>query len=621
MAEPKFTPYQTVEGDRWDRIAKKAYRDETKFYNLINDNPGVAAGLTLPPGITIYVRIETDPVTGEDLPPWKTQAPPDTGETEEIDPSIPIVTNPTALGFYPGYPAVEGNKIKFAINKSDKFPYSVEKEGGSIVAESSLYDFTIGFPVFTSDITDGGRYRVKVGPLVSGYITVIGEVPAMFVQAPKFVPVGSVLNIQYSINKTGDYPVLVTRQTGSEVIQAHSIPHTNGAIVTIVVPAPDRYTIEVAGLTATVDAFVTTEVTDAPDWLNYVALSYSASTRACSIWVGASEDVEVKLERTDNQAIEGITWLSLPWSSSNYVSGTTDYAASPYTEVFRFNPIQDNTGGVAPGVSHRLRIRQEANPSEVFVLVFTAPVSNQLEPVQFEIDLPDLAACKRGPFIYGGTIDAHDTYISFFFDAEEVYVFKWRIRRVSDSVIVVAGVQNMTKPDGSPFFPVGNNPRVNFDKLAPDDYAFEMEGASCDSSSYVQIVNFTIEDETPPEVITGDVTPKVAMHGLPQHMNIVITGESEDWYLTDISTAESTPPTNYNNYVQVNSHYMMLGTGKLTSYHYESNDPCRIIKSRVRSDLTTLDGWDGTDWTNNHGAGFSRNTSVAFTIIVFNELE
>ena len=69
------TQYRTIEGDRWDLIAYKAYGDATKFVGLLEANKPLAISQTLPAGLKINIPILEDENSGsvqsELLPPWK----------------------------------------------------------------------------------------------------------------------------------------------------------------------------------------------------------------------------------------------------------------------------------------------------------------------------------------------------------------------------------------------------------------------------------------------------------------------------------------------------------------------------------------------------------------------
>jgi phage tail protein X len=67
-----FTTYTTVEGDRWDTVAFKAYGDATKYSGIVQANPFVPKGVVLPSGVTLYIPlVERPSVDTSKLPPWK----------------------------------------------------------------------------------------------------------------------------------------------------------------------------------------------------------------------------------------------------------------------------------------------------------------------------------------------------------------------------------------------------------------------------------------------------------------------------------------------------------------------------------------------------------------------
>lgn len=68
----KFTEYTTVEGDRWDLIAYRAYGDPGRVDGIIRSNPGLAVNGLLPAGITLQIPVIPEETANETiLPPWK----------------------------------------------------------------------------------------------------------------------------------------------------------------------------------------------------------------------------------------------------------------------------------------------------------------------------------------------------------------------------------------------------------------------------------------------------------------------------------------------------------------------------------------------------------------------
>lgn len=64
--------YVTSDGDRWDLIAWRFYRDVSQMTALIAVNTHVPITETLDAGITLRIPvIETAEASLEDLPPWK----------------------------------------------------------------------------------------------------------------------------------------------------------------------------------------------------------------------------------------------------------------------------------------------------------------------------------------------------------------------------------------------------------------------------------------------------------------------------------------------------------------------------------------------------------------------
>lgn len=67
-----FTEYRTVDGDRWDTIAQKAYGDASKGNVVVAANPYVKADAVLAGGLRLLIPVEQDePKRTSNLPPWK----------------------------------------------------------------------------------------------------------------------------------------------------------------------------------------------------------------------------------------------------------------------------------------------------------------------------------------------------------------------------------------------------------------------------------------------------------------------------------------------------------------------------------------------------------------------
>jgi len=72
-----YITHRTIEGERWDILALRYYRDVSRQSVLISANRTLLAGLCvparLPAGLTLRVPLIEAPVANTDdrLPPWK----------------------------------------------------------------------------------------------------------------------------------------------------------------------------------------------------------------------------------------------------------------------------------------------------------------------------------------------------------------------------------------------------------------------------------------------------------------------------------------------------------------------------------------------------------------------
>lgn len=68
-----FLTHTTTEGDRWDNIAWRYYRDVTRIPDLVDANPTAPIRETLPSGLVLLIPIidAADAAPSQDLPPWK----------------------------------------------------------------------------------------------------------------------------------------------------------------------------------------------------------------------------------------------------------------------------------------------------------------------------------------------------------------------------------------------------------------------------------------------------------------------------------------------------------------------------------------------------------------------
>lgn len=67
-----FITHITKDGERWDTVAWRYYRNVTKMSLLIESNPSVPISDVLPSGLILLVPvIELSETSLEELPPWK----------------------------------------------------------------------------------------------------------------------------------------------------------------------------------------------------------------------------------------------------------------------------------------------------------------------------------------------------------------------------------------------------------------------------------------------------------------------------------------------------------------------------------------------------------------------
>lgn len=62
----------TVQGDRWDLLAWRYYRDPLAYERIIDANPGVPIAPVLPGALRLVIPVlTTTDILTTDLPPWK----------------------------------------------------------------------------------------------------------------------------------------------------------------------------------------------------------------------------------------------------------------------------------------------------------------------------------------------------------------------------------------------------------------------------------------------------------------------------------------------------------------------------------------------------------------------
>ncbi|MBS1186680.1 MAG: hypothetical protein H6R04_698 [Burkholderiaceae bacterium] len=68
-----YIEHITTEGDRWDLLAWRYYRDVAQIQKLIEANPTAPISETLPSGLTLLIPVieQAETQSIEELPPWK----------------------------------------------------------------------------------------------------------------------------------------------------------------------------------------------------------------------------------------------------------------------------------------------------------------------------------------------------------------------------------------------------------------------------------------------------------------------------------------------------------------------------------------------------------------------
>lgn len=67
-----YLEHITTEGERWDLLAWRYYRDPMGYERIMAANPGVSRDPVLTGGVRLLIPVIEAPDTlTEDLPPWK----------------------------------------------------------------------------------------------------------------------------------------------------------------------------------------------------------------------------------------------------------------------------------------------------------------------------------------------------------------------------------------------------------------------------------------------------------------------------------------------------------------------------------------------------------------------
>jgi hypothetical protein len=433
------------------------------------------------------------------------------------------------------------------------------------------------------------------------------------------VQVGTKWIISITINKTGVFPFRLVNTTNGEVrIDILNFNFVEFTTYNYELSNPGNYQVKIAGITGSAVAASVVESTTKPSWLTDISVSWDPNLHTCSFWPNTVGNVDTELLVTDASGVpvNGLSWLDVPWNQNTWIDGTKEYR-NGYTEVFRANPTSLGVGGITGGNTYTLKLRRTETPNDVFVFNWTAPITSISPAAVIALtappEVPSVGACKYGPFVASIT-RVRNNRLDILFDAEDVEVFEWQI--LSGSSVIYSGTQSMVL-DGHALFDPSNRPYVTFPTLIPGTYSFRIRGFSC--SSDWSSKPFTIVDSSGPSgppVVTGPITPKVEMSGLKKHINVLKSGSSENWTLTDIADDEP-PATGFEYLYQIGSQIVRQST-LLTGYKWETDRPCRILKTKIKIGVSgTWEYYD--DGTAAKVDLFSHNCLFAIQVITFNE--
>jgi hypothetical protein len=179
-------------------------------------------------------------------------------------------------------------------------------------------------------------------------------------------------------------------------------------------------------------------------------------------------------------------------------------------------------------------------------------------------------------------------------------------------------LQNNNIVRSGSFKPEHDHPKLNFSKLNPGNYILVFSGKSCTGKSQLAFEIQKGRDRNQMRTDNAASGIKVLTSGLPEHMDIVITGTAGNRIINDYANAPLEAGHDF--MYMVNAHIFRQKT-PLRNYVYQSEAPIRIVKSKIRSDIPNLSYWQDQEAGSARKAPaatvFSHNTSVAYYTAVF----
>ncbi|GHB64258.1 hypothetical protein [Persicitalea jodogahamensis] len=215
---------------------------------------------------------------------------------------------------------------------------------------------------------------------------------------------------------------------------------------------------------------------------------------------------------------------------------------------------------------------------------------------------PTLQPCKAGPEIRTITSVTEQSLV-LVFHGEEVHGMDFEILKNG-------AVQRAGKLE-----PKSNTLTLGYESLSGGTYSLRLIGNTCLGSSEPR--EFTIEkfsgQVNPPKIPVPDpgradqtVQPVLLSKSHPYILDVTITGTSENWLISDVSTFQLRE--GYEFLYLVNNDIVRTSQN-LTNYHYAGNTPVRIQKHPIKKGAESLARWD---MNAQPGSWFDKDASYAF---------
>lgn len=259
---------------------------------------------------------------------------------------------------------------------------------------------------------------------------------------------------------------------------------------------------------------------------------------------------------------------------------------------------------VPPLDSIRITIRPTQFPTCYYSFGYNAGGGNNPDPGDSTIVTPD-PNCTEGPTILSvSNVTANGLTTQF--HGLNVTLMNYKVLDASNNVVRSGQV-----------VPTSAILNLSFSSALPvGSYTLRLEGANCVGFSTFP---FTLSGDnggtSPP---SGNIIAKFITKGLPEHMNIQVTGTGADKKITDLATL--TPPDGYEFRYFIND-VELKRNSRLIDYPWPSDVPVAIYKFQIRPDVTNIFTWGRDEgWKDpNAGATFSYNTTCAFATIIFDD--